>query len=74
VLHYCSLFCFTDDTTYFKDERRRRRASQTVLGGARTGDRVRLEAGTGSVAGFELALKDDCRIGEFLFGEAELWR
>jgi hypothetical protein len=30
VLHYCSLFCFTDDTTYFKDERRRRRYQEHI--------------------------------------------
>jgi hypothetical protein len=35
------------------------------------GDRVRLEAGAWSVAGFELATEDEGGIGEFLFWEAE---
>ena len=35
-------------------------------------DRVRLKAGAGSLAGFELAIEDNGGKGEFLFGEAEL--
>ena len=33
VLHYCSLFCFTDDSTYFKDERVNE-VAPTTIGGA----------------------------------------
>jgi hypothetical protein len=36
------------------------------------GDRVRLETGTGSLAGFELAVEDNGGKWEFLFWEAEL--
>ena len=35
-------------------------------------DRVRLKAGAGSMAGFELAIEDNGGKGEFLFWEAEL--
>jgi hypothetical protein len=36
------------------------------------GDGVRLKAGVGSVAGFELAFEDNGGIGEFLSWQAEL--
>ena len=36
------------------------------------GDGVRLEAGAGSLPGFELAVKDDGGKGEFLFGRLNL--
>ena len=41
------------------------------LGVSEDGDEVGLEAGTGSLAGFELAVKEEGGIGEFLSGEAE---
>jgi hypothetical protein len=36
------------------------------------GDRVRLEVGAGSMAGFELATEDEGREGELLFWQTEL--
>jgi len=42
------------------------------LGVGQDGDGVRLEACSGSLTGFELAIEDDGGIGEFLSWEAEL--
>jgi hypothetical protein len=42
------------------------------LGLGQNRDRVRLEAGAGSLTGFELAIKDNGGVGKFLFWQAQL--
>jgi hypothetical protein len=45
--------------------------ADNVLGVSEDGDGIWLETGTGSLAGFELAVEEDGWIGEFFPGEAE---